>query len=199
MSLKARLSLFFLGFFIVIAVVLSYLVIQAKRTEEFNGFYIERDIGDFVLTDHNGHKVSLSEFKGKLVLLNFGYTSCPDICPTTLSSLRNTYNQLDKNQDDIQVLFISIDPDRDDRKKLKKYVPFFHNDFIGLTGDDEELNKVAETFNIVYFKENGDTDGDYLMSHPTSVYLINRDGMLILKYPYNSKPENLVQDIKKLL
>ena len=99
----------------------------------------------------------------------------------------------------MQVIFISIDPERDNLEKLKEYVPYFHNDFIGLTGNDEELKNVAEIFNIVYFKENSDSETDYLMSHPTSVYLINREGRLILKYPHNSKPEFLVQDIKKLL
>lgn len=199
MSLKARLLLFFLGFFIVISAVLSYLVYQAKMSEQFNGFYNEKELEDFVLTDYNGKKVGLSQFRGKFVLLNFGYTSCPDICPTTLTRLRNVYNQLDNNKEDIQVIFVSIDPERDDREKLKNYVPYFHKDFIGLTGTDNELRQVAEIFNIVYFKEKSDQSADYLMSHPTSVYLINRDGKLILKYPHNSKSEYLVQDIKKLL
>ena len=199
MSLKARLSLFFLGFFIVIVAVVFYLIYQSKKADHFNGFYSERDVEDFVLTDQNGKKVSLSEFTGKLVLLNFGYTSCPDICPTTLTKLRNVYNQLETNQDDIQVLFVSVDPDRDSIEKLKNYIPFFHKDFIGLTGSDEELSRVADIFNIVYFKEDSEANADYLMSHPTSVYLINRDGKLILKYPHNSKPEYYVEDIKKLL
>ena len=199
MSLKTRLSLFFLGFFIVIVAVVFYLIYQSKKADHFNGFYNEREVRDFVLTDQNGEKVSLSEFNGKLVLLNFGYTSCPDICPTTLTRLRNVYNQLESNQDEIQVLFISVDPDRDSTEKLKSYIPYFHKDFIGLTGSDEELSQVADNFNIVYFKEDSDANADYLMSHPTSVYLINRDGKLILKYPHNSKPEYLVQDIKKLL
>ena len=199
MSLKSRLLTFFLGFFIVIVAVMLYLIYQAKNNELFNGFYNEREIEDFSLTHHNGENVSLSEFKGKLVLLNFGYTSCPDICPTTLTRLKNVYSKLSPNQEDIQVLFISVDPERDDMDRLKNYVPYFHKDFIGLTGSDEELEQVADIFNIVYFKENGETKSDYLMSHPTSVYLINRDGKLILKYPYNSKPEFLVEDIKRLL
>ena len=78
-------------------------------------------------------------------------------------------------------------------------MPYFHKDFIGLTGTDEELNQVADIFGIVYFKEPSDNKNDYLMSHPTSIYLINRDGKLILKYPHNSKPEYLVEDINKLL
>ena len=109
------------------------------------------------------------------------------------------YDQIEENQGEVQVIFISVDPERDSIETLKEYVPYFHNDFIGLTGSDEELKHVAEIFNIAYFKENSETDTDYLMSHPTSVYLINREGKLILKYPHNSKPDFLVQDIKKLL
>lgn len=199
MTLKTRLLMFFLGFFIVILAVVSYLIIQAKNTEQFNGYYNERDIKDFELSDHNGSKVNLSDFRGKLVLLNFGYSSCPDICPTTLTRLRKVYSDLSADQDDIQVLFVSVDPERDDKEKLKNYVPFFHKDFLGLTGTDEELSQIADIFNIVYFKEESGTNPDYLMSHPTSIYLIDRSGKLILKYPHNSKPEYLVQDIERLL
>ena len=198
MSLKARITILFGSFFAVILAAFLFLLIQ-KSHDEFNGFYNVVDIPDFTLTDHNGGKISLSDYHGKLVLLNFGYTSCPDICPTTLTKLKAIYNDLGPEQENVQVLFVSIDPERDSIEKLKHYVPFFHKDFIGLTGSDEDLNKVADSFNFVFFKEGVNPGNDYLMSHPTSIYLINEEGKLILKYPHSSKREFLLSDINNLL
>ncbi len=186
-------------FFVCAFVVFSYFIFRAEKRELFTGnYYNERVIQDFDLTGHNGKRVRLSQFRDKLILLSFGYTSCPDICPATLSKLKNVYNSLGSNHDDLQVLFISIDPERDNADKLKDYVPFFHNDFIGLTGTVEELKRVADIFKVAYFKED-EHETDYLMSHPTSIYLINRNNKLILKYPHSSTPKSMVQDIKKIL
>ena len=199
MALKVKVSIFLGSMLIVIFAVLLFLVVQAKNNEQFSGFYTEVEIPDFTLTDHNGDTKSLSDFHGNLVLLNFGYTSCPDICPTTLTKLKSVYKKLGQNQNEVQVLFVSVDPDRDSLSKLKEYVPYFHDDFIGLTGSEEQLNKISEAFNIVYFKEGINKDKEYLMSHPTSIYLIDKQGKLILKYPHSSKPEFLVSDIESLL
>lgn len=198
-SNKVRIISLILILFIAIISVMAYLIYQAKTKETFNGFYNEKVLDDFSLKDSSGNDVSLSEYKGKLVLLNFGYTSCPDICPTTLGNLRSIYTKLDNNQDEVQVVFISVDPDRDNPEKLEEYVKFFNNDFIGLTGNEEQLKEVSDIFNIFYFKEGVDTDKDYLMSHPTSIYLIDREGKLILKYPHNTKQDFVVDDLKRLL
>ena len=199
MPLKVKVSIVLTSMLIAVFAVLLFLVVQAKNKEQFNGFYNEVELPDFTLTDHNGDTKSLSDFHGNLVLLNFGYTSCPDICPTTLTKLKSVYKKLGQNQNEVQVLFVSVDPERDSLSKLKKYVPYFHDDFIGLTGNEEQLNKLSEAFNIVYFKEGINKDNDYLMSHPTSIYLIDKQGKLILKYPHSSKPEFLVSDIENLL
>ena len=178
---------------------MAYMLYHAKTKETFNGFYNEKVLSDFTLRDGKGSEVSLSDYKGKIVLLNFGYTSCPDICPTTLGSLRTIYSKLDSDRDDVKVVFISVDPERDEPGKLEEYVSFFNEDFIGLTGSEEELKEVSDVFNIFYFKEGVNTDKDYLMSHPTSIYLIDQEGKLILKYPHNTKQEFIVEDLKRLL
>jgi len=196
---KVKIISLILILFLAIVSVMGYLIFQAKNKETFNGFYNERVLSDFSLKDSSGNDVSLSKYKGKIVLLNFGYTSCPDICPTTLGNLRTIYSELDDKQDDVQVVFISIDPERDKAGKLDEYVKFFNNDFVGLTGTDDQLKKVSDVFNIFYFKEGIDADKDYLMSHPTSIYLIDREGKLILKYPHNTKQEYIVEDLKRLL
>lgn len=185
--------------FFAMLLVMGYMLYLAKNKETFNGFYNEKIIGDFTLEDKNGKDVSLSEFKGKMVLLNFGYTSCPDICPTTMGNLRSVYTKMEDRQDEIQVVFISVDPERDNLNKLGDYVSYFHKDFIGLTGSEEQLKEVSNIFNIFYFKEGVNSKKDYLMSHPTSIYLIDREGKLILKYPHNTKQEFIIEDLNRLL
>jgi len=199
MNSKVKIISLILILFIAIISVMAFLIYQAKNKETYHGFYNEKVLSDFSLTDGSAKEVSLSDYKGKLVLLNFGYTSCPDICPTTLGNLRTIYSKLDENQDEVQVLFVSVDPDRDNPGKLEEYVKFFNNDFIGLTGTEDRLKEVSDIFNIFYFKEGVNTDKDYLMSHPTSIYLIDREGKLILKYPHNTKQEFIVEDLKRLL
>lgn len=199
MNNKVKIISLILILLISIISIMGYMIFQAKYSETFNGFYSEKMLDDFSLKDAKGNDVSLSDYRGKIVLLNFGYTSCPDICPTTLGNLRTIYSRLDEKQDDVQVLFISVDPERDNPEKLDEYVNFFNDDFIGLSGNEEELNEVSDIFNIFYFKEGVNTDKDYLMSHPTSIYLIDREGKLILKYPHNTKQEFVVEDLKRLL
>ena len=199
MITKVRIISLVLILFISLISIMAFMLYHAKNKETFNGFYNEKVLSDFTLRDGGGSEVSLSDYKGKIVLLNFGYTSCPDICPTTLGSLRTIYSKLDSNRDDVKVVFISVDPERDEPGKLEEYVSFFNEDFIGLTGSDEELKEVSDVFNIFYFKEGVNTDKDYLMSHPTSIYLIDREGKLILKYPHNTKQEFIVEDLKRLL
>lgn len=199
MNNKVKIISLVLTLFIFIIFVMGYLLYQAKNKETFNGFYNEKVLSDFTLKDSGGTEVSLSDYEGKIVLLNFGYTSCPDICPTTLGNLRTIYSKLGEDQDDVEVVFISVDPERDEPGKLEEYVSFFNEDFIGLTGSDEELKEVSDIFNIFYFKEGINNEKDYLMSHPTSIYLIDQQGKLILKYPHNTKQEFIVEDLKRLL
>jgi protein SCO1/2 len=158
--------------------------------------YIEKPV-DFNLTDPNGKMRRLSDFKGKVVVLFFGYTHCPEICPTTLADLAQVMRLLDKNAEKVQVLFVTLDPERDTPKLLAEYVPSFHPSFLGLYGDAQTTAQVAKTFGINYEKRL--EKESYTLDHSDGTYLIGTRGKPVLLSPYNQRAELLVQDIKLLL
>lgn len=184
--------------FLFVAIVFGLKLISQN---ELNGELIKREAPEFSLTDHNGSNFSFSKNKGdKIFLLNFGYTSCPDVCPTTLATLRNVIVNLGEQSSEVEVLFITVDPKRDTVEKLGKYIPYFHNNITGLTGSVEEIDNVTSAYRIFYFKEEEISDTEYLMSHSPSVYLIDKKGDLLLKYPQNKiDAELIVKDIRKLI
>ena len=158
--------------------------------------YAEEPI-DFHLTDPNGKMRRLSDFKGKVVVVFFGYTHCPEICPTTLADLAQVMRLLDKDADKVQVLFVTLDPERDTPKLLAEYVPFFHPSFLGLYGDIQTTARVAKTFGVNYEKRV--EKSSYTLDHSDGTYLIGTNGKPILLSPYHQRAELLVQDIKLLL
>jgi len=173
--------------------------IEFKKNDAFYGTLLNYEPYDFTLKDHNGNEVSLYNFKDKFVLLTFGYTNCPDICPTTLAKLDKIADKLDDDYE-VQVLFITIDPTRDTAEKLKNYVPYFNENFIGLTGDEPDIYKAVRSFHAFYSKEEGESSASYIMNHTTSVFLIDQNGKNILKYSQGRlEPEGIISDLKKLL
>jgi len=178
-----------------------------KIEEVFHGKKYFREAPPFKLTDHNGKSVNLNDYRGKLVLLSWGFTKCPDICPLTLSTLRKVMNNLGDQGKEIQVLFITVDPERDIPEKLKSYVPYFHKDFIGLTGSREEIDKVVKDYGAFYFihsdaygRSEHDTWESYQLTHTTNISLIDRKGRMVLYYPYNMwDVDGISEDIRSLL
>lgn len=158
--------------------------------------YAEKPV-DFQLTDPNGKIRRLSDFKDKVVVMFFGYTHCPEICPTTLADLAQVMRLLDKNAEKVQVLFVTLDPERDTPKLLAEYVPFFHPSFLGLYGDTQTTAQVAKTFGVNYEKRV--EKGSYALDHSDGTYLIGTNGEPVLLSPYNQSAKLLVQDIKLLL
>lgn len=180
--------------------VILYVYIEQKEKSDYYGMLYEREAPEFSLTDHDGSKVSLSNFKDKVVLMFFGYTYCPDICPMTMSVMNNVVEELGDQADQVQVVFVTVDPDRDTEEKLKNYVPYYNENFVGLTGTAEEIDKIADDYNIFYSKEEVKSSSDYLMGHNSSVFLITPDGELLLKYPQNRMdPASIAGDIGKIL
>jgi protein SCO1 len=180
--------------------VILFQIFMVKSKADFYGNSYEGKAPEFTLTSHNGEKVKLSDFKGKAVLIFFGYTKCPDICPVTMGTLKNVTDILGEDSANVQVLFITIDPERDDQEKLSSYVPYFSESFIGLTGTPEEIDKVADDYNAFYMKEEVESEAGYLMGHASSVYLINPKGRFVLRYPQNRMdPARIAEDIKKIL
>ena len=180
--------------------IILYQIVDQKSKSNYYGIVHEREAPSFTLTDQNGSKVSLSNFKDKVVLLFFGYTHCPDICPMTLSVMNNVVDELGDQADKVQVLFVSIDPERDTQAKLKSYIPYYNKSFIGLTGTPQEIDKVADDYNIFYSKEEVESVSGYLMGHNSSVLLITPDGEIFLRYPQNQMdPVSIAGDIKRIL
>ena len=155
---------------------------------------------DFSLLDPDGKVRTLSDFKGKVVVMFFGYTQCPDICPTTLTEMQQVMSILGPQSDKVQVLFVTVDPQRDTAAILKQYVPAFDPRFLGLLpADDAALEKVAKDFKIYYKKVPGTSPGSYTMDHTAGSYAFDPDGHLRLYIKHAQGPEALAHDLKELL
>jgi len=152
------------------------------------------------LTDHNGQRRSLDDFRGKLVVLFFGYTHCPDVCPTTLSDMAMALKQLTPEQAaQVQVLFVSVDPERDTPEILQAYVPYFHPSFLGLLGSAEEIRAAAKEFRIVYRRHVESGASAYLIDHTAGSYLIDTQGKLRAYLPFAQPAPDLAHDLRLLL
>lgn len=153
----------------------------------------------FRLTDHTGAARSLADYQGKVVTLFFGYTQCPDVCPTNLLGMAEVMRQLGADADKVQVLFITVDPERDTQALLAEYVPAFDKRFVGLFGDAATTAAVARDFKV-FFQKQGDTKGSaYTVDHSTGTYVFDPRGHLRLYVKHGEKPEQIVGDIRKLL
>lgn len=150
------------------------------------------------LTDHNGQRRSLADFRGKVVALFFGFTHCPDVCPTTLVEMAGVMKELGDDAAKLQVLFVTVDPERDTPEVLKRYVPAFHPSFLGLAGSAEETAAAAKEFKIFYQKQKL-SGGGYTMDHSAGTYLLDREGRLRLFAQYGAGAPALLHDIRLLL
>ncbi|MBU3574309.1 SCO family protein [Polynucleobacter sp. UK-Mo-2m-Kol15] len=155
---------------------------------------------DFSLLDPDGKVRTLADFKGKAVVVFFGYTQCPDVCPTTLTEMQQVMTLLGPQADKVQVLFVTVDPERDSASILKQYVPAFDSRFLGLRPADEvALEKVAKDFKIYYKRVPGMTPGSYTMDHTAGSYAFDPLGQLRLYIKHAQGAETLAQDLKELL
>ena len=151
------------------------------------------------LTDHNGKRRTLDEFKGKAVALFFGYTHCPDVCPTTMTDMKQTMKLLGPRADEVQVLFVTLDPERDTQEILAKFVPSFDKRFLGLRGTPEEIDATAKTFKIFANKANTDGKSGYTIDHSAGLYVFDKKGKIRLYVDYGQKPADIANDIKTIL
>ncbi|KPC53533.1 SCO family protein [Amantichitinum ursilacus] len=153
--------------------------------------------GDFVLQDHHAKAHRLADDKGKVVALFFGYTHCPDVCPTTMAEYAAVMKQLGDKAKDVQVLFVTLDPARDTSALLAQYVPAFNPAFIGLTGTDAQIAEVAKQYKVVYQKQ-GEGAG-YTLDHSAGSYLLDKQGHLRVLENYGAPVATLVADLKILI
>ena len=189
---------------LVIVPFLAISLLSCERKEKFHGTVYDKPAEEFCLTnwrEGSERKVCLSDFRGKVVMIFFGYTHCPDVCPTALQVLAETLKLLpEADRGKVQVLFITVDPERDGPEITQKYAEYFHPSFLGLTGSPEEIKKVAKDYMVYYGKVEGQSEGGYLVDHTALIYLIDQKGNLKLLYPsMRQKPELIAEDLKKLL
>ncbi|QOZ82435.1 MULTISPECIES: SCO family protein [Chromobacterium] len=154
--------------------------------------------GDFTLTDHQGQRRSLSQYQGKVVALFFGYTHCPDVCPTTMLEYAAAVKQLGDKAGQVQVLFVSIDPERDTPQVLAGYVPHFNRGFVGLTGTVGEVEQIKNQYKIVAQRVN-QPGGGYSVDHSAGSYLLDKQGRLRVFEAYGTPSASLAHDIEQLL
>jgi cytochrome oxidase Cu insertion factor (SCO1/SenC/PrrC family) len=154
--------------------------------------------GPFTLTDQTGRLRSDSEFRGKLMIVYFGYTFCPDICPTDLAAITQALDALGPAAESVQPIFITIDPERDTRL-LAEYVSAFHPSLVGLTGSPEEIRKLANSYKVFYAKVNGGKDGEYSIDHSGVIYLMGRNGEYLGFVPPQTGPAQLSEILRNYL
>jgi protein SCO1 len=151
------------------------------------------------LTDHTGKPRTLTDFRGKVVVVFFGFTQCPDVCPTTLVEMKAVKEKLGKDGERLQVLFVTVDPERDTPELLAKYVPAFDPTFIGLYGDAEATARTAKEFKVFYKKVPGSSPNNYSVDHTAALYVYDPSGKLRLFAKHAQGADALAHDIKLLL
>jgi cytochrome oxidase Cu insertion factor (SCO1/SenC/PrrC family) len=154
--------------------------------------------GPFTLTDPTGKSRSDSEFRGKLMIVYFGYTYCPDVCPTDLMAITQALDALGPAAEGVQPVFITVDPERD-TKMLGEYVAAFHHSLVGLTGSPEQIRKVANAYKAFYVKVPDQRSGDYSIDHTGVIYLMGRDGEYLGFVPPQTNPDRLTEILRKYL
>jgi len=184
-------------FFIIFSLILASC---AKNAEfKFNGSDISNANlnSSFERLSHTGEIKKITDFKGSVVAIFFGFTHCPDICPTSMQELKFIKESLGKQSDKLQVIFITLDPERDNQSLLNSYVPSFDKSFIGLTGSQDDINRVASQYKIFHMKV-GEGDS-YTIDHSSGIYIIDKDGKIRVRHPYGSKVESIIEDIQHLI
>jgi cytochrome oxidase Cu insertion factor (SCO1/SenC/PrrC family) len=156
--------------------------------------------GPFTLTNQKGERVTEETFRGKYMLISFGYTSCPDVCPAELQLMANAMDLLGAKSEKVTPIFITVDPERDTVPHIAAYVENFHPRMVGLTGSAEEIKAAASAYRVYYAKAEGaSTAGGYLMDHSTFIYLMDPQGQYVTHFPYSTTREKLADGIAKAI
>jgi len=167
-----------------------------RKTADAGG---ERPADDFKLTDQDGQPFRLSRLRGRAVLLFFGYTHCPDACPTTMAKLATVYKMLGSDASQVVTIFVSVDPQRDTPGVLKQYLGYFHLNSIGLTGPKEEIDAVVKQYGARYEIEQSDSAAGYHVNHSTDLYLLDRKGQLAKSFKYNDRAQAIADDVRQVV
>lgn len=172
-----------------------------RKPYSFHGTVIDPPlpVTDFSLQTANEEVFRLSEQKGKIVLLFFGYTSCPDVCPVTLATFKQVNDNLGEDAQKVRFVMITADPDRDTPDKVAEYAARFNPEFIGLSGDMTALASIWKELGVFVEKQESDSAAGYLVSHTASVYVLNQSGSLFMTFPYGTTATEIADDIRQIL
>lgn len=183
-------------------VLLAAMALVACGGPAFRGSVVDPpvDVPDFTLTDENGQPFRLSDQRGSVVLLFFGYTSCPDVCPTTLATWRRVHEALGDDVERVRFAFVTVDPERDTVERLGMHVNAFNPDFIGLTGTPDELQAVYDVFDVYFEKDTSSGSAlGYLVNHTATTFVLDPEGRWRLRETFGTEVEDIVHDIRALL
>ncbi|MEZ4728062.1 MAG: SCO family protein [Caldilineaceae bacterium] len=187
---------------VVLVVVLALLGYRWYLTPpELHGTFVQEDwmTADFTLQTAGNQLISLSNFRGKVVLLYFGYTHCPDMCPTTLADAKVAMQELGVQAEEVQLVMVSVDPERDSPEKLQEYVQRFDPRFIGVTGTEDAVTAAATAFGVTFYKEAGSVATGYLVAHSTQLLVLDRQGYVRHIFPFGVTGEDMAADLRYLL
>jgi protein SCO1/2 len=189
-----------LGLVILIGVV-AFLTFAFQKPDSFRGTLYDpaQPAPEITLIRADGQPFRLSAEKGKLVFLFFGYTSCPDVCPTTMAEMRQVRQAVGAKADQFDVVFVTVDPNRDTPEKVQKYVSVFDPGFIGLSGSMDELQLVWDKYGVYRQVEASTSPTDYAVTHSSRLYLVDRQGNLRLSYAFGTSPDDIAYDVQLLL
>ena len=158
-----------------------------------------KPLEDFTLTTGDGERHALNEYRGKVILLFFGYTHCPDICPLTLTNIQSAMQKLGPAANDVQVIMITVDPERDTPAHMAEFVHAFNPRFLGLSGTPQEIADIAKTYGIYYAQGEPDADGNYLVEHYVGVLTFDKQGYLRMIFPFGVTGDQFAQALQPLL
>lgn len=191
-----------IGFGVVIGLLFVLIAWQVfAQSYTYQGSLIDPPVkaADFELLDQHGERYSLSDQRGKVALIFFGYTHCPDVCPVTLSEFRQVKRQLGELASEVVFIFITVDEERDTPEEIGKYLSNFDKDFVGLTGGLSDLEPVYQSYGVYREKQQSNSAAGYLVDHTARVYAIDKAGNWRLTYPFGMEVEKLYQDVRHLI
>jgi protein SCO1 len=186
---------------VVIGAVVGWVLVSVLKPYTFHGMVLQspQPSANFILMAHNGQPFNLKDFRGQVVLIYFGYTTCPDVCPTTLAELKKARDLLGTQGKDVQVVMITVDPERDTPRVLADYMTHFDPSFLGLYGTPDETAQVATRFGIFYEKNKVDSALGYLVDHTATVMALDREGYLRVVFPFGMSAGEIADDVEYLL
>lgn len=197
----SRLMFIVIGGIIGIVLIVIISLFAINRPYKYQGSLIDPPLvaSDFQIDDQYGQPFALSGQRGKAVIIFFGYTHCPDVCPVTLYQFKQIREQLGKKSDDVKFIFITVDPERDTRERLQTHLTNFDPEILGLTDERDVLEKVWQDYGVAQEKREVNSASGYLVDHTARVYLVDQLGYLRLTYPFGIETEKIFEDLEHML